>query len=80
MKLKRVWKLMFLSTISISIIGCTKDPTNQELSSSNCQSLKHDRGTMEICSKPQKIVAIGPNMLELLLALDIQPVGYADYC
>ena len=27
----------------------------------------------------QKIVEIGPNMLELLLALDIQPIGYADY-
>ncbi len=40
---------------------------------------KHDRGETQICDSPQKIVALGPNMLEILLALGIQPVGYADY-
>lgn len=60
-------------------IACSNNNSAIEFSETNCQSIEHDRGTTKICNKPQKIVAIGPNMLELLLALGIQPVGYADY-
>lgn len=48
-------------------------------SSGKCEIVDHDGGRTEICGQPQTIVAIGPNVLELLLTLDVQPVGYADY-
>lgn len=46
---------------------------------SECQDIEHELGTTEVCGQPQKIVALGPSMLETILALEIQPVGYADY-
>ena len=79
MKLKRVLRLMVISAIATLAVACGNNNTGVESSSNNCQNIEHDRGITEVCNQPQKIVAIGPNMLELLLALDIQPVGYADY-
>ena len=76
---KRVWRLIILSAIAASAFACNNNNTTVESSSNDCQSIKHDLGETKVCNSPQKIVAIGPNMLELLLALDIQPVGYADY-
>ena len=46
---------------------------------SDCQIVAHDAGETQICGQPQTVVTIGPNMLELLLALDIQPIGHAEY-
>ena len=44
-----------------------------------CQSVTHDAGKTEVCGQPQRVVTIGPNLLELLLALEVQPVGHAEY-
>ena len=44
-----------------------------------CQAIVHDAGETLVCGQPQTIATIGPNMLELLLALDVQPVGHAEY-
>ena len=79
MKFRSVCRLIILSAIATLAVACGNNNAAVESSSNDCQSIKHDRGTTEVCNQPQKIVAIGPNMLELLLALDIQPVGYADY-
>ena len=46
--------------------------------SSDCRTVHHEIEVVEICSQPQKIVALGPYVLEPLLALDVQPAGYAD--
>ncbi|MGF1480068.1 MAG: ABC transporter substrate-binding protein [Cyanophyceae cyanobacterium] len=72
---------MGLGILTVLIVACSpSEHTNSEVSSStNCQTLQHDAGKTEICNRPQRIVAIGPNMLEILLALDVEPVGYADY-
>lgn len=45
----------------------------------DCQIISHDVGETEICGQPQTVVTIGPNLLELLLALEVQPVGHAEY-
>ncbi|BDM77403.1 ABC transporter substrate-binding protein [Acaryochloris marina] len=61
-------------------VACGKaDNRPEAFTPSDCERIKHDGGETEICGQPQTIVAIGPSVLELLLALDIQPVGYADY-
>ncbi|MEM8807276.1 MAG: iron-siderophore ABC transporter substrate-binding protein [Cyanobacteria bacterium P01_G01_bin.38] len=45
----------------------------------DCRTVQHEMGETEICGQPQQIVAIGPVALETSLALDIQPVGFADH-
>jgi iron complex transport system substrate-binding protein len=73
------WKLAILGILTFLTVACRNDNSAKKSPSTNCQSVEHASGTTEICNQPQKIIAIGPNMLELLLALGIQPVGYADY-
>lgn len=59
--------------------GTSGNRPDASTSSGKCEIVDHDGGKTEICGQPQTIVAIGPNVLELLLALDVQPIGYADY-
>lgn len=51
---------------------------NGQSSPSECRSVQHEMGKTKVCGQPQRIVALGPSMMELLLALEKQPVGYAD--
>jgi len=46
---------------------------------SDCRTIQHAMGETEICGQPQRIVALGPYVLEPLLALEIEPVGYGDH-
>lgn len=43
-----------------------------------CRTITHDMGETEICGTPQKVVALGPHMLDLLLSLGVQPAGFAE--
>lgn len=82
-KLSRVIKLAMLGMLIGLTVACNNGERQQDnsgvSSATNCQSLQHDQGETKVCGQPQRIVALGPNMLEILLALDVQPVGYADY-
>ena len=84
-RLYRFLNLVKLGVItSILSVACSAGksnqlPNNSSTSSNECQTIRHDLGKMQICSVPKKIVALGPNILELLLALKVQPIGYADY-
>ena len=51
---------------------------NTSATGSLCQIVKHDVGETKICGQPQKVVVIGPHMLDILLSLGMQPVGYAE--
>lgn len=71
-----------LGILTVLTVACNNGAQRNysEISSAtNCQTLQHDQGKTKVCGQPQKIVALGPNMLEILLALGVQPVGYADY-
>lgn len=46
--------------------------------STNCRVIEHAGGKTEICGKPQKVAALEPKMLSMMLALDVQPAAYAD--
>lgn len=73
---------IFLALILLCLtVACSSKEGNNSApsSSKNCQSVRHDLGETKVCDRPQKIVAIGPNMLEILLTLGVQPLGYADY-
>lgn len=45
----------------------------------NCQQIEHTAGTTRVCGRPQRIVVLGPYILEPLLALGLQPVAFGDY-
>jgi iron complex transport system substrate-binding protein len=79
MQIQKKLQVLILCAIASLTVACSNNPAAKKSSATNCQTLEHDRGETKICNQPQKIVAIGPNMLEMLLALGIQPIGYADY-
>lgn len=46
--------------------------------SSDCQIIKHDLGETRVCGQPHRIIALDPQSLDLLLALGVEPIGYAE--
>ncbi|MEO1633581.1 MAG: iron-siderophore ABC transporter substrate-binding protein [Cyanobacteria bacterium J06631_9] len=53
--------------------------TSETSSADDCQTIVHISGEAEICGQPQRVIALGPYVLEPLIALDVQPVGLADH-
>ncbi|MEM9483455.1 MAG: iron-siderophore ABC transporter substrate-binding protein [Cyanobacteria bacterium P01_F01_bin.116] len=45
----------------------------------DCRAVIHEMGETEICGTPQRIVGLGPYVLEPLLTLEAQPIAYADH-
>ncbi|MUL36499.1 iron dicitrate-binding protein [Gloeocapsopsis sp. AAB1 = 1H9] len=78
-------KLLLLSICSlILVVACNSSTpqlnTNQTPTSrpSDCRVINHDGGETEICGEPQKIVAFGPPILDILLSLGVQAAGYSE--
>lgn len=80
--------LVTLTTLLISacsgnepqnIIGNNRPAPATPSSASDCQVIQHDLGQTKICGYPQRIVALDPHALDLVLSLDVQPVGYAEH-
>ena len=85
---RRAFKYLLLSILSsLLIISCSNpngdSVNNQEAiapdqQSTGCRIVQHHLGETKVCGQPQKIVTLDPHTLDLLLALDKQPAGYAD--
>lgn len=76
-KYQRFWRFLLLLILPVFlVVACSHQTTTT--SSASCQQIKHDLGETKICGQPQKVVAIGPHMLDILLSLGVQPVGYAE--
>ena len=72
--------------LSVFVVGaiasCQSQTSNPETSTSNqtdCRTIEHEAGETEVCGEPQRIVVLGPYVLEPLLALGVQPVAYGDH-
>jgi iron complex transport system substrate-binding protein len=46
--------------------------------SSSCRAIPHDLGETQICGTPQRLVALDTHSLDLLLALGVEPIGFAE--
>ncbi|NEQ20771.1 MAG: iron-siderophore ABC transporter substrate-binding protein [Microcoleus sp. SIO2G3] len=71
-----------LSWFAIACENQSKLPTSTAADGAGtpqCQQIQHRLGVTEVCGQPQTIVVLNPYMLELLLSLDRQPAGYADF-
>jgi iron complex transport system substrate-binding protein len=69
---------LYLIVILFLLSGCNKENSPPK-SSSNCPIISHENGDTPICQTPKQVVALSPYVLDLLLSLDIQPVGYSGY-
>lgn len=84
--MRKVLQIMALASsllAAIAISSC-RSQVNQPtaaLSSAavDCRAIEHEMGKTEICGTPQRIIVLGPYVLESLLALNVQPAGYADH-
>ena len=68
--------------VGIAIASCQSQTNNQQTSTSDktdCRTIEHEAGETEVCGEPQKIVVLGPYVLEPLLALGMQPEAYGDH-
>ena len=67
---------------AILIVACDRQTdlkSDRPISSSeSCRLVSHEMGETEICGQPQKVVALSPHILDSMLALDVQPVAYAE--
>ncbi|KAI9135049.1 iron-siderophore ABC transporter substrate-binding protein [Acaryochloris sp. CCMEE 5410] len=70
--------MVLLMALAIAGEACTR-PSPPTSTDTDCRTIAHDLGETEICGQPQKVVTIGPNLLELLLALEVQPIAHAEY-
>lgn len=79
-----LWKYMGLVLMTAILIaacqgGVSNSPNlESEPLSTNCRVIEHAVGKTEICSTPQKVAALEPKLLSMMLALDVQPAAYAD--
>lgn len=83
-------KLLVLAVLTAFVVAACNGPANKltadddnplirsSATSANCRTIEHQMGETEVCGQPQRIVVLGPSVLELLLALDVQPTGFAD--
>jgi iron complex transport system substrate-binding protein len=76
--IRRSLLTLFLTLIVSSCQSRSSNPEITGITSFGCQTVNHDFGETEICSQPQRVVALDPQSLDLLLALGIGPVGYAE--
>ncbi len=73
--------------MALALIACqtlTDQPSSDSANTvapdlTDCRTIEHEMGEAEVCGQPQRIVVLGPYFLESLLALNVQPVGYADH-
>lgn len=74
--------LMLLIILGGAIASCQSQTNNSKTSTSNrtdCRTIEHEVGETEICGQPKRIVVLGPYVLEPLLALGVQPIGFAEH-
>lgn len=76
-------QLLILSVfLGLTIASCQSQAKNSGTPASNqtdCRTIEHEVGETEVCGEPQRIVVLGPYVLESLLALGVQPVAYGDH-
>ncbi|HEY9620582.1 MAG TPA: iron-siderophore ABC transporter substrate-binding protein [Crinalium sp.] len=79
--------LAIATAVAVTSCGIPRDTTSTADSaaapkatpSASCRTVTHKKGITKVCGQPSRIVVLGPNLLELMLALGVQPTGFADY-
>ena len=80
LRLRRFFILLII--LGGAIASCQSQAKNSEKYTANqtdCRTIEHEAGETEVCGEPQRVVVLGPYVLEPLLALGVQPVAYGDH-
>jgi iron complex transport system substrate-binding protein len=78
--------LILTGLIALGISACygvaddhaAKGALSSSPPAANCQVISHLAGKTQVCDSPQRVITLGPYVLEPLLALGDQPIGFAD--
>ncbi|MEL6441581.1 MAG: iron-siderophore ABC transporter substrate-binding protein [Cyanobacteria bacterium J06621_8] len=68
----------------ILITACPRSPDSLEsertitTNPESCRLVEHEVGQTEVCGQPQKVAALHPRILDIILALGVQPAGFAQ--
>ncbi|MEM9093071.1 MAG: ABC transporter substrate-binding protein [Cyanobacteria bacterium P01_F01_bin.53] len=72
-------------SLAILVIACQtasieqpSAPSGSMSAANGCQIVEHTAGETEICGQPYKVVALSPHILDIILALGVQPAGFAQ--
>ncbi|MBD3883991.1 iron-siderophore ABC transporter substrate-binding protein [Phormidium tenue FACHB-886] len=76
-------RLLLLSGLIALLAACNAErsqttPNTAASPAEDCQTVQHRAGKTQVCGQPQRIVVLNPKMLDILLSLDVQPIGYAE--
>ena len=82
MKMFRIIRLVVLFGMFVVLAGSCRNITPSSSSSpiqklANCRLIEHDAGQTEICGQPHRVAALSPYILDMMLALGVEPVGYS---
>ncbi len=72
--------LLMLLTVACQTSSVEQPPTESGTTSTanNCRIVEHSMGETEVCDQPEKVVALSPHVLDSILALGVQPAGFAQ--
>lgn len=82
-KLRRLFTFFVLAILGVLLAtACAKNsqpglPNTATDASAACRIFQHPFGETTLCGQPTKIIALDPPALDMLLSLDIQPIGLA---
>lgn len=75
--------LVVAMMVGLTVVSCQSPVKDNDKNTTSkledCRTIEHQMGETEVCGQPQRIVVFGPWLLESLLSLDVQPVGYAAH-
>ena len=76
--------LLLMLSLALLIVACRTSSVEQSSildskpAANNCRIVEHSLGETEVCGQPQKVVALSPRILDSILALGVQPAGFAQ--
>lgn len=78
-------KFCLLATLTfVAIAACHSWTASQIVSTSTqplasqCEIVQHISGKTQVCGQPKQVVALSPPLLDIMLALGVQPLAYAE--
>jgi iron complex transport system substrate-binding protein len=77
LRLLLIGTCMFVLTVACGSPVPQAPPESLSSAQTNCHRIQHQAGTTEVCGQPQTIAALSPPLLDVMLALGVQPAAYA---
>lgn len=86
-KVRQLPLLLTLMMMGAGIVGCNIGPVEDAAIAPQpgtpqqpipCREVQHEAGVTSICGYPERVVALDPHAMDLLLSLGVQPIGYAE--